>query len=616
MYNISQEFNEAIINWHNPQSLFLVFDYFYLSSVDGEFSGATTIYDSVSDEENLYFGKCPSKHFSCTVNNVNDIAQSVYGKAKMYIALCNSSEQISPWTKPIAHIVYWSETRNNIDDYAFEVKNDGLYYSAVFNSPTQPVIIPETKVLNGTFNGIYVKDDELYIYSLGGSKKCHLTEDMTAPSFTNWTPNAVMTRKLSTDMVMIMRTSKIPSTKNGDFCTFYEEKNGIHYDFGNYTDNTNACPMGVFNVRKPSSTQGIAVQFDDCYDDMKSLDVDGSFVVETVIGENGNTLLNIVQGICTMYNIPCAVTSFLHDDQIIRKSNIDTMRISVRQILSYIAERAMSLFYINRDGALDIKWFNYNDSPETAVATIPETQIVMGGIQLDDEQVEEIQNVIVARTNGDTERFEDYTTQDDYVINGNPLIETANSELFVEVRDGMPKGYRPMIVRLTEANPCIDTCDTVKVSDYYIPLATQTIVWNGKTMATYKAVGSTHREEQSGAMLNYNSKVMTNGYAIRNVLRKSGTDFKHIESGYIPDDGTLSVNPNSYVEYTVTFENPFENIRAVLLTLQADTTGYEDYAHITPVVYEKSLSNFTLRLYAGNMTSGRSPGLFWIAVGD
>ena len=87
--------------------------------------------------------------------------------------------------------------------------------------------------------------------------------------------------------------------------------------------------------------------------------------------------------------------------------------------------------------------------------------------------------------------------------------------------------------------------------------------------------------------------------------------FANLQAGSV---GAMTVNKNTYQDFTVTFDHAFDSTPVVVVGLVSGSTGYGS-GNLSVSVISASTTGFTGRVFNADGTSNsRSPALRWIAM--
>lgn len=255
------------------------------------------------------------------------------------------------------------------------------------------------------------------------------------------------------------------------------------------------CPMGVYNVERPTRVTKPVIEITDAYDDMKYLDRDSSLWVVAFLQNNSSfTLQQFYNALCTDRNIVAKSGSFINSTVTKQPENFSTGSFSYRDYVYYIAEAAYSFARMDRTGGLSIK--EIPQASDATAETLALTDIAVNSLDVQDISTAPITRLIIKWLSGSITEHAVQTGAVDnpYSIMGNPLYSYIAAQL--QYLADIPT-YHPISCDVIYADPSVEVGDMIEITDENdfigfsprFPLMSQVITWNGKTSARYSASG-------------------------------------------------------------------------------------------------------------------------------
>lgn len=253
----------------------------------------------------------------------------------------------------------------------------------------------------------------------------------------------------------------------------------IELKIGTYINETIGyvyVPIGIFNIQEtPTTSNGITTI--KARDNAVKLDV--NYNAKPIIEANNGSVTKkqILDNICSLLNITNGVTSFRGQNELV---GIYDNSIKARTYVSYFAEQAGCLVYIDRQGKLQFKKLS---------------DLYTWNLPIDDvskytnDTTYKISKVIYESGDIKYENTTEQPTNDILYLNGaNPYItsKTIVEEIYELVKDFTIQSFN---VEKIYGNACIDQFDLISVKNYnnisYITLGQNTLTYNGKLMQTF-----------------------------------------------------------------------------------------------------------------------------------
>lgn len=470
-YSVSQDFKTAIKDQTAQKSCLILFDDLFFSTADFTDSGVVfNQYFNTSDD--LTFGDCPSDTLSFSVVANGGLKAYPFGDAKTFLGVQTGTESFTMPSGYNGYISYGSTV--------YSAREDGFYKDS-------------TKLVDGNF--FSVVSDGVYVWGHGepGTYK-HEIGSNTASKVMLIT---FMQRKLASGL------SAVFSANTATVWTATEKQTWEY------------VPMGVYRVERPKSTVGQTVNIQDAYDRMTLFDKDASEFLSGLAYPK--TLGQIYTALCTFVGVSYVSSTFTYSTTSYASSPFPDSSCTLRDVLSWIAERARSVAHFNRVGVLDLVWCGSTQAEE-----LTPDQVQADGFMVSEYVTEPVDSVLLKSTDGSSLSFGS-TFNNPYQIFGNPFITTISSS-DLDAYKAIPT-YVPVELGVFECDPSIDLGDligTLGVSKKYVsfadamgvaltdrygvvfaeeadgafsfPLMNREVQFIGAIRATYTATGGKQRE--------------------------------------------------------------------------------------------------------------------------
>jgi len=114
------------------------------------------------------------------------------------------------------------------------------------------------------------------------------------------------------------------------------------------------CPLGVFIAKRPKAPDMIQIDFT-CYDRMQKFEEDMPSAGDLGISYP-TTIGNLYAKMCDYVKVPYATKSFINSSAVIPEEPTDFERVTMRDVMKWIAEAAGSNARCNRDGVMTMAW--------------------------------------------------------------------------------------------------------------------------------------------------------------------------------------------------------------------------------------------------------------------
>lgn len=228
-------------------------------------------------------------------------------------------------------------------------------------------------------------------------------------------------------------------------------------------------PMGVFTITKAVTTDNLTTI---TMSDTLSILAERIYVSELNFPTNDT---EVMQEICESMGIEF-VTS---DSSLIISSKPEGY--TKREIIGFVAAKHGKNAVINREGNLELKWFNdieYDINKDFIQA--PELQD--GEIEVNSLTVNTSEDDSFSEGSGITE-----------IVTSNPLMEKEDMSVAYNCVKGFK--YKPANITMLLGDPRLDAWDVVTLDDYQIPCMKIELEFDGGIKTTIQSVGKTGTEE-------------------------------------------------------------------------------------------------------------------------
>lgn len=485
-YAVSQNFKDKIKDQTSAKSCLILFDDLFFSTAD--FTDSGVVFNQYfNTSEDLTFGDCPSDTLSFSVVANGGLKAYPFGDAKTYLGVQTGTESFAMPSGYNGYISYGGTV--------YSARDTGIYKDS-------------TKLVDGVF--FSVVSDGTYVWAHGepGTYK-HEIGSNTASKVMLIT---FMQRKLASGLSAVFAQNT---------ATVWTDTEKQTWEY---------VPMGVYRVERPKSTIGQVVTIQDAYDRMSLFDKDGSAFLASL--SYPKTLSQIYTALCSYVGVSYVSSTFTYSTTSYASSPFPDSSCTLRDVLSWIAERARSVAHFNRVGALDLVWCGAVDAEQ-----LTPDQVQADGFVVSEYVTDPVDSVLLKSTDGSSLSF-GTTFNNPYQIFGNPFISTI-SAADLTAYQAIPT-YVPVELGVFECDPSIDLGDligTLGVSKKYVSFA------DAMGVALTDRYGVVFAEEVDGAFSFplMNREVQFIG-AIRAVYTATGGKQREYDADNTEYNALISVN--------------------------------------------------------------------------
>lgn len=377
MYQASEAFHNAVANGAHQIPL-LIFDDAVFTNADINVSDGIEFNDYFNTEEDLSIGQALSNEISFTLfNDLGLLNDYEFGDFTATLGAMISAEAYTA-----AGTVQVSSASHTWVAYGSSpyLKRDG---TAVASQPTSPVV------------SMLIYNDIVYCMLQNGTAKCY--KDSTGTYQNSVEVNSFMLAQLR---------------KWSGEGVFYKDRilkiwgRGLlrTYEF---------VPFGCFTAERPNVPSVIEIHFT-CYDYMQKFEKDMPSAEELNI-TYPITIGNLFVAMCNYVGVPYRNSSFINSSAIITKHLDEFENVTMREVLSWIAEAACSNARFDRDGYLVMDWVHDTDQ------TLDEGKYQE--FQLYWYETKAVAAVCNRASNGEYENNAGTVGGETYLIQDNPLLK-------------------------------------------------------------------------------------------------------------------------------------------------------------------------------------------------
>lgn len=407
-YPVSQDYKNLIASGAEQRILLLFPDAYFTNSQVSE--GGVAFSDYFTTDENLTFGDCPSSAVSFSLISEGTLGGYGFGKMSAWIGVQTGSDPYAFGSQK-AHI--------EVDGHTYDCGTDGVF-------------IDENRLVSGAFLSL-VSDTE-YVYAIGRSTSLRIkTADLT---WSVYAPNRIMAQRLQTPTSAVFDAST-------DICYIWS---GTELQTWEY------CPMGCYIINRPRKTTDVVVSIQDGHDYMSLFDTDSAEFISGL--SYPITLGQIYTALCDYIGVEYVSATFLHSTDSYATSPFTSNASSCRDVLSWIAGKALCVAHFNRVGKLELRWLG-----QTSVESITTENLALNECDFAEYEVAPITGVLLKSSNGASLTFGQNGNL--YPVYGNPFINTI-SDADLHAYQIIPS-YKPAELRLINADPSVDCGDLVDV---------------------------------------------------------------------------------------------------------------------------------------------------------
>ena len=318
MYNASTAFHQAVASGAHQIPL-LIFADAVFSTADINVSDGIEFNDYFNTEEDLSIGQALSNEINFTLFNGSSLLDDYeFGDFEATIGA-----QIGHTTVAAQGAVRASSANHTWVAYDSSpyLKRDG---TAVNSQPTAKVI------------SILIYNDIVYCRLANGNVKAY--KDSTGTYQSSVTLNGFMLAQ------MAKWTGKGICFAN-NILKIWQGTNLRTYEF---------VPLGHFTAERPNVPTVIEIHFN-CYDYMQKFEKDMPSAEELGI-TYPITFGNLFVAMCNYVGVSYQTSTFINSTAVLTEEPDDFQRVTMREVLGWLAEAAASNLRFNRDGLLCFDW--------------------------------------------------------------------------------------------------------------------------------------------------------------------------------------------------------------------------------------------------------------------
>lgn len=325
MYSCSNAFHEAVKNG-NEQKALLIFSDAVFTDEDISVERGIEFHDYFNTEEDLSVGQAISNEISFTLFNDDRLLNDYeFGEflATIGVYIETTVYQQSFPVMVVTVIGNQKNTWTGADVYPYIRKNGNVV-------PAQPSFA--VKSMLGY-------DGKVWAFSNDGRYAVY--DDATGSNITN-----------RYSLNNFMRNKTLRWEGKG---IFYNKNNRMLYIYqAGYCKRYEFVPLGWFIAKRPKAPDQIQIDMT-CYDPMERFEKDMPSASEMGISYP-ITIGELYVRLCNYANITYASSSFINSGAVIPEEPQDFERVTMREVLRWIAEAAGSNARFNRDGVLEMAW--------------------------------------------------------------------------------------------------------------------------------------------------------------------------------------------------------------------------------------------------------------------
>lgn len=335
MYAVSNDFHTAIKNG-NRQKAMLIFSDCVFTDEDINVDSGIQFHDYFNTDEDISIGQATSNEITFTLfNDARLLNNYTFGE---FVALLGVHLRTTAYIQDAPVMIDTKyATYKGFDQYPYLYRGS----SAVAAQPSFPI------------QSILAYDDKVWVFGKSGKSACY--NDKTGASISGNKPNAFMKAK-----VIRWEGKGIYYNKDSRILKICEAGDKLWYEF---------CPLGTFVADRPNAPDQIMIDMD-CFDRMEKFDVDMPPANELGMTYPA-TIGTLYERICRRAGVPYSGSGFINSGAVIPEEPEDFQRVSMRDVLKWIAEAAGANARFNRDGVLELAWLR-NTSQRYAMTNYQE----------------------------------------------------------------------------------------------------------------------------------------------------------------------------------------------------------------------------------------------------
>lgn len=326
MYDCSQAFHDAV-RAGNDQKALLLFGDCVFTDADINVDRGIDFHDCFNAEEDLSIGQAQSNEVSFSLFN-DDRLLNDYGFGDFLCTLgVHIGTDVYLQTFPVILNTMYASYAGQ-DSYPFFLRNG----AAVSVQP------------NFAVKAIAAIDGRVYAFS--GDGRYAVYSDLDGENITYaYEMNSFMQHK------SIQWTGKgIYYNRDSRILFIYDAGNRYRYEF---------VPLGWFHAERPNAPDMICLDLD-CFDYMQRFERDMPDA-DALGASYPITIGRLFERMCSYVGVDYASSDFINSGAIIEEEPEDFKRVSMRDVLKWIAEAAGSNARFNRDGVLEMAWLRHTD---------------------------------------------------------------------------------------------------------------------------------------------------------------------------------------------------------------------------------------------------------------
>lgn len=251
-----------------------------------------------------------------------------------------------------------------------------------------------------------------------------------------------------------------------------------------------SCPMGVYIIELPTKRK---VQLVNAvgFDQMTKFDEICDTWWNGLNWSGGLTLLQIVQSMATQLGVSVSsntASAILNSSLSYTESPFDCVQVTYREVLEYVAEATGTVARFDRDGALDLRWFNAAQIGGNTI-TIDTDTVGNQCLSIDKAEysVAQIDLLRAKFAKGDIgvttgSGSNEYTIQNNLFLNGATTAAIQSKLADIYTRLNALSAYYPISGRFI-SDWSIEAGDIILVrqlsTNYTIPIFQNTMTWRG-----------------------------------------------------------------------------------------------------------------------------------------
>jgi hypothetical protein len=377
MYNASAAFHSAVANGAHQIPL-LIFEDAVFTSADIDVSKGIEFKDLFNAEEDIAIGQTPSNELTFDLLNDNGLLDNYeFGDFEATIGA-----QIGASTVTANGFVQASSASHTYVAYTESpyLKRDG---TAVNSQPTARVM---SMLIYGDYVYCYLQNDSVKVYkdSTGTYQNSVTLNDFMIAQMAKWVGKGI---HFANNILRIWQGTLLRT-----------------YEF---------VPLGHFTADRPNVPSVINIHFT-AYDYMQRFEDDMPSAADLNI-TYPITIGNLFAALCNYVGVQYETSTFINSTAVINREPEDFGRVTMREVMGWIAEAGASNLKFNREGVLCFTWVQSTDQ------------------ELDEHgydefhpywyETQQIDRVCNRASNGDYDIYNGLGDGVTYLIQDNPLLK-------------------------------------------------------------------------------------------------------------------------------------------------------------------------------------------------